>query len=162
MEKQELSFENFLFDVNPLYHELVKRLNDGLLGQGYKRKLEMAKSGYLVSYSHPKTKRSILNFVFRKGGLYIRLYADHVDGYREFLETMPDGLEKLVAKTPSCKRLLNPTDCNSRCPMGYDFELRGTRHRKCRYNCFLLPVNDESARFLEELVGREMEGRAAG
>lgn len=162
MDKQVLSFENFLFNVSPQYQPFVQKVHDELLGQGYKLKLEMAKSGYLVSYGHPKTKRSILNFVFRKSGLVIRVYADHLSRYSDFLGMLPDGMMKIIAKSPLCKRLIDPMACNQRCPMGYAFEVGGEWYKKCRYNCFLLPVNDESVSFLETFIAHEMKERMAG
>ena len=159
MEKPVYHFENFLADVSPEYRGFAENIHDALLGEGYKCRIESKANGFLVSYSYPKTKRSILNFLFRKKGLHVRLYADHLDAYAGLLERLPEAMEKAIMKAPVCKRLVNPGDCNSRCPMGYDFTIKGSRYQKCRYNCFLLAVTPESAPVLAEFIEEERRGR---
>ena len=161
MDKPVFTFENFLADVSPEYREFAEGINAALLGEGYKYRIESKANGFLVSYSHPKTKRSILNFLFRKKGLYVRLYADHLAAYAGLLDRLPESMEKAIVKAPVCKRLINPEDCNPRCPMGYDFMIRGSRYQKCRYNCFLLEVTPESLPVLEEFIEEERKGRLA-
>ena len=158
MQQPELRYEDFLFDVHPAHQGMVNELNDELMKRGCVRKIEMAKSGYLVSYSDGK--RALLNYVFRKSGLVMRIYADHLAEYSELLPALPEAMRKKIAKAPACRRLLDPAKCNQRCPLGYTFELDGELHKKCRYNCFLLPVDDVSAPHLRELVGRELAARA--
>ena len=51
MDKKDLNFEGFLVDVNPAYHETVTQINNLLLENGCAVKMELAKRGYLVSYS---------------------------------------------------------------------------------------------------------------
>ena len=159
MEIIAYDFDNFLADVSPEYRGFAENIHGALLGEGYKCRVESKANGFLVSYSHPKTKRSILNFLFRKRGLYIRLYADNLVAYAGLLDRLPESMEKAIAKAPVCKRLIDPADCNSRCPMGYDFTIRGVRYQKCRYNCFLLEVAPESAPVLAELIEEERRGR---
>jgi len=161
MEKAVFAFENFLADVSPAYCEFAETIHGELLGDGYRCRIESKANGFLVSYSHPQTKRSILNFLFRKGRLHVRLYADCLDGYAGLLDRLPGSMERAIAKAPVCKRLLDPAQCNSRCPMGYAFTIRGSRYQKCRYNCFLLEVTPESAPVLAALIGEERGGRRA-
>lgn len=161
MEKKELKFEDFLNEVNPIYIEAVKDINDFLLQNECKTKIELAKSGYLVSYSHLKSKRVIVNFVFRKNGLIIRIYGDFASQYIDLLESLPDGMIKSIEKAPACKRLIDPTKCNSRCPMGYDFVIKDSRYQKCRYSCFMFEVNDESIPFIKIFLKNEIEKRSA-
>ena len=110
------------------------------------------------SYTDPN-KRVLLNYAFRKNGLVIRIYGDHVNDYIAFMETIPDGMQKAIAKAPVCKRLLDFTQCNPRCRMGYDFTLKGTRHQKCRYNGFMLPVTHENNPFIRAFLENELEAR---
>jgi len=159
MDKKEIKFEDFLMDVNPAYHEFVARINHFLLENGCKVKMDLAKSGYLVSYSDKK-KRVISNFVFRKSGLVIRIYGDAVNKYNDFLETLPDGMVKAIEKAPVCKRLIDNTKCNSKCRMGYDFTLKGAHHQKCQYNCFMFTVNDENIPFISDFLKKELTARA--
>jgi len=160
VEKKEYRFEDFLLDVHPAYQDFAKKTHDALLQSGYRIKIEMAKSGFLVSYFDAKTKRSIANFVFRKSGLVVRIYGEHVNQYLGFMETLPDSMVKAIDKAPICKRLVNPAACNSKCPMGYDFMMRGKHHQKCRYSGFMFPVNDEHVSFIKIFLEREAKERA--
>ena len=159
MEKKKYRFEDFLLDVHPAYQEFVTKTNDDLSQNGYKVKIEMAKSGFLVSFFEAKTKRSIANFVFRKSGLVVRIYGENVNRYLNFMETLPESMCKAIDKAPICKRLVNPMACNSRCPMGYDFILKGKHHQKCRYSGFMFPVNDENIPFIKTFLATEARER---
>ena len=159
MEKKEYHFEDFLLDVHPAYRGFVEQTHEALLKSGYKVKIEMAKSGFLVSYSDAKSKRSIANFVFRKSGLVVRIYGEHVNQYLDFIEMLPDSMVKTIDKAPICKRLVDPTACNSRCPMGYDFMMKGKHHQKCRYSGFMFQVNDESVPVIKTFLEREVKER---
>lgn len=159
MSKEGLNFEDFLMEVDSACLEIVLHLHEYLLEQECTVKLEAAKSGYVVSYSHSKTKKVIANYVFRKKGLLIRIYGDHVSNYAEFVNTLPEGMVKAIEKAPVCRRLIDPTKCNSRCPMGYVFTLNGTEYKKCRYNSFMFLVNDESAPFIKTFLEHELAER---
>jgi len=158
MDKKDLNFEGFLLDVNPAYHEAVTQIHKSLLENGCAVKMDLAKNGYLVSYSD-ESKRVIANFVFRKSGLIIRIYGDAVSRYNDFIEMLPDGMIKSIEKAPVCKRLVDITKCNSRCRMGYEFALKGTQYQKCQYNCFMFLVNDENIPYINEFLSKELAAR---
>ncbi|MCL1806237.1 MAG: hypothetical protein FWG31_00870 [Oscillospiraceae bacterium] len=155
MPDQELSFEDFLSNVNPVYQDFVKQTHVYLLENGCKLKLQLAKNGYVVSYSHGKNKKVLLNFVFRKIGLLIRIYSDMIGQYIDFLETLPDAMVKSVAKSPDCKM------CNPKCGKGYDFSVKGSQYHKCRYTCFLFPVDEGSIPFIRSFLENEIQSRSA-
>ena len=155
MPDKELSFEDFLSNVSPVYQEFVKETHAYLLDNGCKLKLQLAKNGYVVSYSHGKSKRVLHNFVFRKSGLVIRIYGDFVSQYLAFLETLPDAMVKSIAKAPDCKL------CNEKCAKGYAFSIKGTAYQKCRYNCFLFAVDDGSIPFIKPFLANEVRERSA-
>lgn len=157
----EMQFEDFLKDISPVYHQFVCQINDYLLQNGCKTKFETAKNGCLVSYQHIKTKRVILNFVFRKSELHTRIYADNLNDDQNILKMLPNAIIKIIEKSLVCKRHFDPAACNARCPMGYVFTLNGTVHKKCRYNCFLLPVVFESMQFIQAVIENEIIKRAA-
>jgi hypothetical protein len=113
-----------------------------------------------VSYSD-RNKRVILNFVFRKSGLIVRIYGDAVNAYLDFMETLPDGMIRAIEKAPVCKRLIDFTKYNSRCRMGYDFVLKGKHHQKCRYNCFMFLVSHENNPFIRDFLENELNAREA-
>lgn len=159
MAKQDFTFEDFLADVAPELKGFVKALNDYLLSNSCTVKIEQAKSGFVVSYNSAATKRVVLNFVFRKSGLIIRIYADFVQSYEAFLQTLPEGMKKTVDKAPICKRLSNTAPCNSRCSMGFDFTLEDSHYQKCRYSSFMFPVNRENVPFIQAFVEHEIRER---
>jgi len=154
-----IEFEEFFVDVPDEYKEFMSAKHGILKENGYKLKVERKATGLFASYSHPKTKRSVLNFFFRKNGFYARIYADNHGKYKDFLDNLPERMEKEIAKSTDCKRLIDPADCNQKCIMGYDFYIRSTHYKKCRYNCFQFAVNKESAEILSAFADNEINGR---
>lgn len=161
MANEKRTYEEFLLDVPPQIYPYVEALNATFLENGCTVKVEMAKSGYVVSYVYTPTKRTIANFVFRKKGLMVRLYGDHVGTYEAALSELPDVMQKAIEKAPSCKRLIDPAKCSARCPMGNTFTLKDTLHKKCRYTNFFFLLDGESFPFIKELIARELGARAA-
>ena len=159
MAKAEYQFEDFLMNVDDNYKEFANKINEILLQNSYKVKIEAKASGFFVSYAHPKTKRSILNFLFRKKGLLVRVYADNCDKYSNVLNGMPQKIKAKIEKASVCKRLISPQECNPKCIMGYDFYIGDDRFQKCRYSCFELDVDSESIPFLHEFITSEIKER---
>jgi len=129
-----------------------------MIQNGCKLKLELAKNGYVASYQHGKKKRVILNFVFRKIGLLARIYCNFVGQYLEVYDETPEKIAKSIEKAPECKRFSDPSECNPKCN-GYVFTVSGTQYQKCRYNCFLFAVTDESIPFIRSLYENELRCR---
>lgn len=161
MAEEKATFEEFMLDVSPENHVFVREFNDYLLGRDCTVKLERSKSGFVLSYVHKPTKRTVANYVFRKKGMIVRVYGDHVQQYEAFLETLPESMKNAAAKASVCKRLLDPTKCSSRCPMGYTFTLEGAEHKKCRYMSFMFLVNMESQPYVRAFVEKELDARTA-
>lgn len=158
-QKEEILIEDSTNEVDPSYESFINSLHKYLLENGCKMKIELKSSGYLVSYSHTPSKKVIVNFVFRKKGLIIRIYGDNVNKYLEFMDTLPAGMVKSIAKAPICKRLVNPNDCNPKCSMGYDFTINSDHFQKCKYNCFMFNVNDENNPYIKSFVENEVKER---
>jgi len=158
MLENELSFDGFVCDVDPRYHGFVRETHEFMLRNGCKLKLSTAKNGYVVSYSHIKGKRAVLNFVFRKIGLIARIYGDNVGQYVGFLESLPDKMKESIEEAPLCKRFEDPPRCNSKCG-GYVFSLGGSQHQKCRYSCFMFVVDDESIPLIGAFLENELKMR---
>lgn len=157
MDNQTLRFDDFLESVDVPYRESIHGIHAFLLDDGYKLKLQTAKSGgYVVSYQGGKSKRVILNFVFRKTGLVARIYGDHVGRYVDFLHTLPETMVQTIEKSSSACRA-----CNSRCPKGYVFAIREKQYNQCRYNCFMFPVNTESIPYIRTFLNNEIRERSA-
>lgn len=159
MEKTDLSFEDFLSQVKPEYIDFAVKTNELLVQEGYKAKVESKAAGFFVSYSNKKTKKSILNFFFRKKGLYVRLYLDDAAKHTDFINNLPEDMEKEIDKASDCKRLINPDDCNPKCIKGYDYSIRNNEYIKCRYSCFQFLLSPECLPIVSEFLENEVKMR---
>lgn len=155
MDKAKLGFEEFIAAVDAKDREFVTELHNEFMAHGCKINVKEARSGYMVSYT--LDKKTVANFVFRKSGLIARIYANHINGYMEFLETLPDDMAAKIQAAPVCKRLVDPNDCNPKCATGYDFSLRGERLQKCRVNAFMFPLCEQNNAFIKEFVCNELK-----
>lgn len=161
MAKEEFRFEDFLNDISPEYADIAGNLHNFLLESGCGLKMQLAKSGHVVSYTDPKTKKVTANFVSRKKGPVVRIYGDNAYKYMDFLESLPEAMIKFVGKSPDCKRLLDPAKCNQKCPMGYTLTLNGDTYKKCRYGCFMFEMNADSAPYIKTFLENELRERTA-
>lgn len=150
-----LTFEGFLDTVDPKFRDFAILVHSAMLSSGCRIKLQTAKNGeYIVSYQHGKSKRVVLNFVFRKIGLVARIYGDNVGSYANFLETLPEKMVNEIEKSSSECKL-----CNLRCLKGYDFSIGEKHFFRCRYNCFMFSINDESIPFVQNFLEKELKAR---
>ncbi len=152
---EKYMFQDFLDSIDGETKEFVSDLHDQLTEHGCKVEVKSAKSGYVVSYS--LNKKTIANYVFRKKGLMVRIYANHIAQYMDVLDSLPDAMVQSICKAPVCKRLVNPAACNQKCAMGYDFVLRGERLQRCRNNAFLFLLSEESEPFVKILLLNEVK-----
>ena len=154
MNQKKLEFDDLLQAVDPQDIAFVEEMHRTFLAGGCKLELKEAKSGYVASYL--LNKKTVANYVFRKKGMLIRIYAQHIPQYMEFLDALPPNMTGAIEKAPVCKRLVNPNDCNPKCQMGYDFLMGGQRRQKCRYSAFQFPITDENKPFLKDFIQREL------
>lgn len=147
---EKYSFNDFLASVPDDNKEFVSGLHEELTQLECKADVKLAKSGYIVSYI--LNKKTISNYVFRKKGLIVRIYASHIGQYTDILDALSDEMADTIRKAPICKRLVDPTACNPKCSMGYDFLLKGEHMQKCRSSAFMFLVNDESRPFVKSLL----------
>lgn len=159
MAKEVIPFERFVEAAGDEHAAFVNSVNDYLTANSCKAEIKTAANGYVVSYVHKPSKRTLANYVFRKQGPLMRVYADNVQSYMEKLDAWPDSMKAAVKKAGNCKRLLNPADCNSRCTMGFDFILDGERQQKCKYGAFLFFLTDETKPYLDEMLKSEINAR---
>jgi len=146
----QYKIDDFFKEVEPVHQAFARDTHEMLITGGYKTKIESKASGLFVSYSHPKTKRSLLNFVFRKNGLLTRLYPDNAST-RFSMDNLPASMEEELYKAPDCKM------CSEKCTKGNKFLLRGQAYDKCRYNSFLFAVTEESKPILTEWIEKEVK-----
>ena len=147
-EKQ--NFDDFIKSVEPAHQAFTRAAHEVLMMGSCKMKMESKASGLFVSYSNPKTKRSLLIFLFRKSGLLVRLYPDNTNSLFS-MENLPVSMEKEIDKAPDCKM------CSDKCNKGYKFLLHEKAYNKCRYNAFLFAVTQESKPVLTEWIEKEIE-----
>ena len=155
MAKEIYQFEDFLAVVNQEQKAAVTNIHEIMTASGYKHKVEKKASGFFVTYTHPKTKRSILNLFFRKNGLQARIYAENHKQYADFIDNLPEDMEAQVAKAVNCKRFQTPPECSDSCSAGYDITIRGNRYQKCRYSCFHFKANTKSLPIITEFIELE-------
>ena len=159
MAIEKFQFEDFLAEVNQAQIAAVIKIHETMTGSGYKHKVEKKATGFFVAYTHPKTKRSILNLFFRKNGLQARIYAENHKQYADFIDNLPEDMEAQVAKATNCKRFLTPPECSDTCSAGYDISIRGNRYQKCRYSCFHFKANTKSLPVIVEFIELEKAAR---
>lgn len=162
MPKETIPFEDFVAAAGSAHTQFINDLHSFLVEQNCVVNIKEAKSGYVVSYIHTPTKQTVCNYVFRKKGPMLRIYADSIAEYMGILEGWPDSMKETVRKAGPCKRLLDPSACNPRCPMGFDFVLEGERQQKCRNNAFMFFLEDSTKPYLLEIMKQELSAQTAG
>lgn len=128
-------FLHFLQDIPSEYHSFVLELDEFLIARGSKRTIKAAKSGFVTSYSSPTSGRALLNYVFRKSGVKMRIYAEHIGEHPEVLDSLPDNMKSDIRKAGDCKKRTGLT-CTPTCTAGYTFVMDGQEYRKCKNMAF--------------------------
>lgn len=155
---EKYMFHDFLDSVTDDNKEFVSGLHDELTKLGCKADVKLAKSGYVVSYI--LNKKTIANYVFRKKGLIARIYASHIGQFMEILDTLPDEMAHTIQEAPICKRMVDPTACNQKCPMGYNLLLKGEHLQRCRNSAFMFLIQESSRPFVKSLILNEAKASA--
>lgn len=146
----------FFDSVDEKNRPFVEDLHLLLCEHGCACEIKTAKSGYVVSYSLGKPKRTLATFVFRKSGVKLRMFLEHLSHYEDLLEQAPKKVQKEMQKASDCKRLLHPEDCNQKCKMGYRYTLNGTLMQKCRYMAFMPTLNEENNGWIKDCLLEEL------
>jgi len=157
MPAEKLVYEDFIQSVAPSQKDFVQELHNYLLENGCKPTFEEKKNGPFASYKHTKLKKSIANFITRKQGVLVRLYADNTDKYPDFLNNMPHAMVQSLESAGDCSRLTK-NGCSPKCS-GYDFTINELRFQKCRYNCFEFVVTEESTGYVKDFIENELNER---
>ncbi|MCL2383909.1 MAG: hypothetical protein FWC79_07330 [Oscillospiraceae bacterium] len=160
MSKQTIQFNDFLAIAGVQHEGFINQLHDYLLKNGCITKMREAANGYVVSYFHKPTAKTVATYVFRKKMPMLRVYPDNMDSYLNSISDWPEEMKDAIKMGGNCSRLINPTSCNSRCLKGFDFILDGERQQKCRcHNSFTFFLNDETKPYLTEVMELEMKER---
>ena len=155
MSKVVIDSKQFFDEIDTSFRSFAQDLHDYLTESGCKASFEEKKTGLFGGYKHPKTKKSLVNMLYKKQGLLVRIYGGHTSGYRPFLDTLPAEMVKSIKSASPCKKLID-NSCNLKCT-GYDFTIGGEHFQKCIYNCFEFLVTEESKPFIAAFVRHEVE-----
>lgn len=153
----KINFDQFLETVDAQHQTFVLNLHNYLLENACKVTFEEKKNGFLASYKYGKPPKSVLNFLFRKNGMLVRIYGENIIGYADFLDTLPAEMEQSIDNSGECKRLVHNT-CSPKCT-GYDFTIRSKYFQKCRYCCFEFLVTNENNPYIKSFIENELKER---
>lgn len=154
-DSMDEKFVMFLNDIPASLQGFVLELDAFLISKGCKREIKVAKSGFVSSYIDLSTKKTLLNYVFRKTGVKMRIYAAKVANYDSILDDFPTKMKKEIIKAGDCKKLTGAT-CSPTCPAGYTFVMDGTENKKCRSTAFFHDLNEESSKYIWNLIESEV------
>ena len=151
------SFNEFLLAVAPEHRVFVEKLNDKLLEQGCELVIKEVKSGYTATYQ--LEKKTVMNWVFRKTGVFARIYGDNAGKYEDIIASLPADMQKKMTTSRDCKRLIDPNACSDTCVKGFVYALNGDTHKKCRNDGMLFVLTNETAEHIAGLVCAEVNVR---
>lgn len=159
MAKEKASFKEFLSAVAPEHQAFVEKLNDKLIKQGCDLIIKGVKSGYAASYQ--MEKKTVMNWVFRKSGIFARIYGDNAGKYEDIIASLPSDMQKKMTASRDCKRLADPDACSDTCVKGFVYVLNGDIHKKCRNDGMFFLLTNETAEHIAGLVCAEVNVRKA-
>jgi len=119
--------------------------------------IKEAKSGYAASYQ--LDKKTVMNWVFRKTGVWARIYGDNASKYENTIASLPADMQKKMTTSRDCKRLIDPTACSDTCVKGFVYALNGDTYKKCRNDGMLFLLTNETAEHIAGLVCAEVNVR---
>ena len=157
MAKEKGSFKEFLSAIAPEHQAFVEKLNTKLIEQGCDLVIKEAKSGYTASYQ--LEKKTVMNWVFRKTGVFARIYGDNAGKYEDIIASLPADMQKKMTTSRDCKRLIDPNTCSDTCVKGFVYVLNGDTHKKCRNDGMLFVLTNETAEHIAGLVCAEVNVR---
>lgn len=154
MAKGKGSFKEFLSAIAPEHQVFVEKLNTELIEQGCDLVIKEAKSGYTASYQ--LEKKTVMNWVFRKTGVFARIYGDNAGKYEDIIASLPADMQKKMTTARDCKRLIDPNACSDTCVKGFVYALNGDTYRKCRNDGMFFLLTNEIAEYIASLVCAEV------
>ena len=150
-------FMLFLNDIPAGMQKFVLELDEYLITKGSKRIIKSANSGYVTSYNSPSSGKALMNYVFRKTGVRVRIYAEHIGDHSEILSNFPNNMKADIKKGVDCKKLTGLT-CSPTCSAGYIFVMDGIEYKKCKNSAFFHALTEENFGSIMQLIKSEIEG----
>ena len=157
MAQTKLNFDDFIKTVDREYQDFISELDQYLLDSGSKATFEEKKSGMLASYKVGKIKKALINLLFRKEGLRVRIYGENHQQYPNLLNELPEAMITEIRTASICRRIVL-NQCSPKCA-GYDFIVKGEHFQKCRYNCFEFLVTPTNIPYIKSLIEMELQAR---
>ena len=151
----EQQYQDFLNLIPEESKHFVAELDSFLTEQKCKRTIKPSAKGYLVTYTRPRSGKSLLNFVFRKNCVKVRIYAAHVSNYEAVIETFPEETKRQIANALDCKKLTGKT-CSPTCRAGYAFAMDGVKYKKCKNMAFMPELCEANNPIVREMIEKEL------
>ena len=133
---------------------LVSEIDGDLAGNGCGRDMRLQKSGYAVSYVLSRKGRWRRSCPGER--MELRIHPEHIQGYREPFDALPEEAKKEIEEASACKRLIDPDACGPGCRMGYTFLLDGRQYQGCRYTAFRLTLSGEDGPCMKRSFEEEL------
>ncbi|MDL2319078.1 hypothetical protein LJC74_08435 [Eubacteriales bacterium OttesenSCG-928-A19] len=159
MAKEKASFKEFLSAVAPEHQAFVENLHNNLIEQGCDLVIKEAKSGYTATYQ--VKKKTVMNWVFRKAGVFARVYGDNVCKHEGSIASLPTEMQKKMTDSRDCKGLVDPTTCSPTCVKGFVYTLNGDTQKKCRNDGMFFLLTNETSEHIAGLVCAEVAARTS-
>jgi hypothetical protein len=159
MVKVKYTYEDFISNIGEEHLDFYHDVRTLLTERGFKSKVELKKTGYALTYIQSSNKKTLINFVNRKKGMFMRLYSNHTDAYMDKIMTLPENMIKELKKGQVCKRMIDPDACNSKCKMGVNLLIDGQVHAKCRYSALFFHIEADKYKELLDLIESETNER---
>ena len=153
-----ITYDDFLRTVEENNRSFIDDMHSLFMDYGCTLEIKEAKQGYVVTYTYKKCKKKIalMNYVFRKSGMMVRIYARHIGMYQSLLDSLPEDMKKSVIKAGDCKRLTGISECSPTCTAGYDFIMDGVNYKKCKNSCFFWKVEPKSMEHIRNMLKSEL------
>lgn len=157
--RMTITYEDFLQTVTLDNHPFVEKLHENFIQHNCKLEVKEAKQGYVVTYSYMREKKrvALMNYVFRKSGMMVRIYARHISMYQSVLDSLPESMKKEIGKALDCKRLNGTSQCSPTCTAGYDFIMDKVNYKKCKNGAFFWKVGTETMEYIKKIVESELK-----
>ena len=154
----KVTFDDFIKTVDGDHLEFVKEMHVSLLNSGCKLEIKESKKRYIITYSYITHKKrvALLNYVFLKKGMMVRIYARNIRLYQSFMNSLPDDMKQSVMKANHCKRLMGTDACSPTCTANYHFMMDGVIYKKCKMYAFFWKVEMESMEYIKKMLVKEL------
>lgn len=153
-----ITYDDFLRIVEESNRAFIDDMHSLFMDYGCTLEIKEAKQGYVVTYTYKTSKKKValMNYVFRKSGMMVRIYARHIGMYQSLLDSLPEDMKKCVVKAGDCKRLTGISECSPTCTAGYDFMMDGVNYKKCKNSSFFWRVESESMEHIRNMLKNEL------